>query len=244
MESGAIGTWTSLSDPASAETAASAGFDFVVIDTEHSPLGLETVTDCVRAAENGGAETVVRTPWNDPVRIKRLLDIGPSGLLVPMVDTAEEAETAVEAMRYPPEGIRGVAGARATGYGRNFEEYVTEGHRDVTLIPQLETETAVENADAIAAVEGVDALFVGPADLSASLGIVGQFDHPDLHDAIGTVLSAGESADVPVGTLGVDRDAIDALGTLDFDYLIAGTDASHLRAGQTRSLSAAEDALR
>ena len=243
MEPGAIGTWTSLSDPASAETAAAAGFDFVVIDTEHSPLGLETVTNCVRAVENGGADPVVRTPWNDPVRIKRLLDIGPAGLFVPMVDTAEEAKAAVEAMRYPPDGVRGVAGSRATGYGRNFEEYVTDTYRDVTLITQLETETAVENADAIAGTEGVDGLFVGPADLSASLGVIGQFDHPDLHDAIETVLSAGERTGVPVGTLGVDRDALEALGGLDFDYMIAGTDTSHLRSGQERSLSAAEDVL-
>ncbi len=244
MESGAIGTWTSLTDPASAEMAAGGGFDFVVIDTEHSPLGLETVANCLRGVENGGAEAVVRTPWNDPVRIKRLLDLGPSGLLVPMVNTAEEAQAAVDAMRYPPEGIRGVAGARACDYGRSFGEYVTETHRDVTLIPQLETETAVENVEEIVAVDGVDAIFVGPADLSASLGVVGEFDHPDLHDAIETVIEAGDAAGVPVGTLGPSPDRVELLGTLDFDYMIAGTDTSHLLSGQRESLAAAKDVIR
>ena len=243
MESGAIGTWTSLSDPASAEIAAGGGFDFVVVDTEHSPLGLETVANCVRAVENGGAAPVVRTPWNDPVRIKRLLDIGPAGLLVPMVNSAEEAEEAAAATRYPTDGIRGVAGARAADYGRNFDAYVREEHRDVTLIPQLETVTAVENAEAIASTDGVDALFVGPADLSASMGIVGEFDDPEFRENVETIIDAGRRADVPVGTLGTSPERIESLGALGFDYMIAGSDTSHLRSGLTQSLSAAEDVI-
>jgi 2-keto-3-deoxy-L-rhamnonate aldolase RhmA len=238
-----VGTWTSLSDPAVAEIAAGGGFDFVVVDTEHAPLGLETVADCLRAVEVNNVASVVRVPWNDPVRIKRLLDLGPDGLLVPMVETADEAREAVAATRYPPEGERGVAAARASGYGRDFESYVESGHRDLSLILQIESGAAVENAAAIAAVEGVDALFVGPADLSASLGVFGEWDHPELLAAIEAVLEAGDEAGVPVGTLGATPEEVRALGSLGFDYLLSGVDAAHLVAGQRRSLEAARDVL-
>lgn len=274
-----VGAWTSLTDPAVAEIAAGAGrrsagergFDFVVIDTEHAPLGLETVADCLRAvaagggsdgggaasetsrgegggtAETGGEagapEAIVRVPWNDPVRIKRLLDLGPDGLLVPMVNTAAEAREAVAATRYPPDGERGVAAARASDYGRNFEAYVRGDHRELTLVVQVETETAVRNSDAIAAVDGVDGLFVGPADLSASLGAFADWTDEAFLDAIETVVDAGEGADVAVGTLGATSEQVRALGSLGFDFVVAGVDVSHLVEGQRRALSAARDVL-
>jgi len=255
-----VGTWTSLSDPAVAEIAAGAGFDFVVVDTEHTPLGLETVADCLRAIDasetppEGGTResergakrpvsSIVRVPWNDPIRIKRLLDLGPDGLLVPMVDTAEEAREAVSATRYPPAGERGVAAARAADYGRNFESYVRGEHRDVSLLLQIESAEAVENAAEIAAVDGVNALFVGPADLSASLGVFAEWDDPELLAAVETVLSAGEAADVPVGTLGTTPEQVRALGSLGSDYMVAGADFTHLVEGQRRALAAAADVL-
>jgi len=241
---GTVGTWVSLADPSVAEIAAGEAFDFVVVDTEHTPLGLETVADCLRGidADNDTAG-VVRTPWNDPVRIKRLLDLGPDGLLVPMVESAAEARGAVGATRYPPEGDRGVAAARAADYGRNFESYVREDHRDVSVIVQIESETAVDNAADIAAVDGVDALFVGPADLSASLGVFAEWTDPAFLGAIETVIDAGESAGIPVGTLGTTPEQIQALGSLGFDYMVAGADFTHLVEGQKRSLEAAEDVL-
>lgn len=238
-----VGTWTSLSDPAVAELAAGAGFDFVVVDTEHAPLGLETVADCLRAVEAGGGESMVRVPWNDPVRIKRLLDLGPDALLVPMVDTAEEAREAVAATRYPPEGDRGVAAARAADYGRNFESYVETDHRDLSVVLQVESAEAVENAGDIAAVEGVDALFVGPADLSASLDVFAEWGDDAFLEAVEEVLEAGEAADVPVGTLGTTTEQIRALGSLGFDYLIAGADFTHLVEGQRRALEAADETI-
>ena len=238
-----VGTWTSLSDPAVAEIAAGAGFDFVVVDTEHTPLGLETVADCLRAVDANDGQSVVRVPWNDPVRIKRLLDLGPDGLLVPMVDTAEAAREAVAATRYPPEGERGVAAARAADYGRTFGSYVESDHRDLTLVLQVETGDAVENAADIAAVDGVDALFVGPADLSASLGVFAEWTDDVFLEAVETVLEAGEEAGVPVGTLGTTPEQIRALGSLGFDYIVAGADFTHLVEGQRRALEAAEETL-
>ena len=236
-----VGTWCTLGDPAVAELAAGGGFEFVVVDTEHTPLGLETVADCLRAVEAGGARSVVRVPWNDPVRIKRLLDLGPDGLLVPMVDDAGAARDAVAATRYPPDGDRGIAAARAADYGRRFEAYVESGHRDLTVAVQVESEAAVENAAEIAAVEGIDALFVGPADLSAALDCFGDWDAPAFRAGVETVLEAGESTGVPVGTLGTTPEEIRTFGDLGFDFLVAGVDFAHLVEGQRRALSAAQD---
>jgi 2-keto-3-deoxy-L-rhamnonate aldolase RhmA len=238
----AVGTWTSLSDPAVAEIAAGGGFDFVV-DTEHAPLGLETVADCLRAIDAAAGRSVVRVPWNDPVHIKRLLDLGPDGLLVPMVDTASAAREAVAATRYPPEGERGVAAPRAFGYGRDFEAYVEADHRDLAVVVQVETETAVENAADIASVDGVDAVFVRPADLSASLGVFAEWTHEAFANAVERVLAAGDAAGIPVGTLGTSPAEIRALGSLGFDYVVAGVDFAHLVAGQRRALAAAEDVV-
>lgn len=244
LEPGAIGTWTSLSDPAVAEMAAQSEFDFVVVDSEHTPLGLETVGNCLRAVEAGGSDAIVRVPWNDPVRIKRLLDLGPSGLLVPMVDDAQAAEAAVAATRYPPAGIRGVAGARASEYGRSMGSYFASEHAELTTIPQIETAEGVENCAAIAGVAGVDALFVGPADLSASLGVFGEWDHPEFRAAVETILAAGDDADIPVGTLATSPPRLEDVGSLGFDYLISGVDASMLVAGQKRAYDAAADVLK
>jgi 4-hydroxy-2-oxoheptanedioate aldolase len=239
----AVGTWCSLGDPAVAEIAAGGDVDFAVVDTEHAPLGLETVADCLRAVAARDCRSVVRVPWNDPVRIKRLLDLGPDGLLVPMVDDAAAAREAVAATRYPPEGVRGVAAARAADYGRDFESYVADGHRDLSVVVQIEREAAVENAADIAAVDGVDALFVGPADLSTSLGCFPDFGAPEFVAAVEAVLSAGETAGVPVGTLGTTPEGIRSLGSLGFDFLVAGADFTHLVEGQRRAVGTAEDVL-
>ena len=240
---GTVGTWCSLTDPAVAELAAGGDVDFVVVDTEHAPLGLATVADCLRGVAANDCAPVVRVPWNDPVRIKRLLDLGPDGLIVPMVDDADGARAAVAATRYPPEGVRGIAAARAADYGRRFESYVESGHRELSLLVQVESKAAVEHAAGIAAVDGVDALFVGPADLSAALGCFADWEAPPFLAAVETVLEAGEAVGVPVGTLGTTPEEVRSLGALGFDFLVAGFDAAHLIAGQRRAVGAAEDVL-
>jgi 2-keto-3-deoxy-L-rhamnonate aldolase RhmA len=239
-----VGTWASLADPAVPELLAPDA-DFVVLDTEHTPNSLETVADCARGvdAAPGEALPLARVAWNDPVRIKRLLDTGVAGVMVPMVESAEEAEAAVEACRYPPDGVRGIATARASEYGRNFESYVEHANEDVLTVLQVETAAGVENAADIAAVDGVDALFVGPADLSANLGVFGEWSHPDLVDAISTVLDAGAAADTPVGTLGSRPEEVRALGSLGFDFLIAGVDTAMLLDGVAAAVGAARETL-
>ena len=176
--------------------SASLGFDFLLIDTEHTTMSLETVENMVRAADaaDGEAPTVVRVPWNDPVRIKRVLDIGVDGVMVPMVESADEARELVSATRYPPEGKRGIAAGRAADYGLHFEEYVRNADGSILTVVQIETETGLANVDEIAAVDGVDALFVGPADLSGSLGVFAQWESDRLADAIDDVVEIGRAS--------------------------------------------------
>lgn len=238
------GTWLSIGHPAVAEISAGLGFDFVTIDTEHAPLSTETAENMLRAvdAADGETEAVVRVAWNDPVRIKRALDIGPAGVMIPMVETRADAEAAVDAIRYPPEGSRGLAGARASNYGRSFEAYVERANEDLLTIAQIESERAVANVGEIASVEGIDALLVGPADLSASLGAFGEHDSEVVVGAIGRVLDGAHAEDVPVGTLTTAADQIAWRVEQGFDFLITGVDAGHLIKGNLRAKEAYEDA--
>ncbi|SER39162.1 HpcH/HpaI aldolase family protein [Natrinema salaciae] len=226
----ALGTWVSIGHPAVVEAAARAGFDFVLVDTEHTELSLETVADLARAAAAAPGElgVVVRPAWNDPVRIKRILDIGVDGIMVPMIDTPEAAEELVRATRYPPDGDRGVASGRAAGYGQRFVQYVESGHRSLLTIAQIETPAGVDHAEDIAVVDGIDALFVGPADLSASLGVFAEWDAPKLDGAMARVVEAGANADAPVGTLTVREGDVADRVERGFDFQIAGKDMTTL----------------
>jgi len=162
------------------------------------------------------------------VRIKRILDIGVDGIMVPMIDTPDAAEELVRATRYPPDGDRGVASGRAAGYGQNFVDYVAEGHRSLLTIAQIETPTGVEHAAEIAATDGIDALFVGPADLSASLGVFAEWNAPELDEAMADVIDAGAAADAPVGTLTVRESDVADRVERGFDYQITGKDMTTL----------------
>lgn len=225
-----IGTWISIGDPAVVEINAALGFDFVLIDLEHTATSLETLANMIRAAEavSDTTEPIVRIPDNDPVTIKRVLDIGVRSIMIPMLNSRAEAESLVNSARYPPEGIRGIAGSRATDYGLNIEEYVSNANDSLFTIVQIETKQAVENVEAIAAIDGIDALFVGPADLSGSLDVFGQLKSPEFKDALDSVLMAGSNANVPVGTLAIQLDKIESLVRQNYDYFIVGKDANHL----------------
>jgi 4-hydroxy-2-oxoheptanedioate aldolase len=179
-----IGLWSSLSSNYSVEVIAGAGFDWLLLDTEHSPNDLESLLTQLQAAAPYPTHPVVRVPWNDMVMIKRVLDIGAQSLLVPYVSTPEEAAAAVSYTRYPPVGVRGVAGTtRASRFGR-VKDYATRAHEEICLLVQLETQRALDNLEAICAVEGVDGVFIGPADLHASLGHTGQIANPQVKPLI------------------------------------------------------------
>lgn len=178
-----IGFWTAMASPICAEICAGAGFDWLLIDGEHSPQTLPLVLAQLQAiAAYPDCHAIVRVPSSDPVTIKTHLDLGAQSLLVPMVDTAEEAAAIVEAAHYPPQGSRGIGGARAARWGR-YPGYVHEANAQIGLVVQIETTRALANIEAIAAVEGIDALFVGPADLAASMGHLGQPAHEEVQQA-------------------------------------------------------------
>src|SRR5437016_2046824 len=179
-----IGLWSSLCSNVAAEVIASAGFDWILVDTEHAPNELPMVFSQLQALVGGTAAPVVRPAWNDLVLLKRLLDVGAQNLLIPYVQTIEEARAAVAATRYPPAGIRGVAVShRASRYGR-LRDYLKRSGEEICLLVQIETRVALQSIEAIAAVEGVDGLFIGPSDLAAALGHLGEPNHPEVRAAI------------------------------------------------------------
>jgi 4-hydroxy-2-oxoheptanedioate aldolase len=179
-----IGLWSSLCSNLAAEVIAGSGFDWILIDTEHAPNELPTVFNQLQALVGGTAAAVVRPAWNDLVLMKRLLDVGAHNLLIPYVQTAGEARAAVAATRYPPQGVRGVAVApRANRYGRVKDYYKRIGD-ELCVLVQIETRLALQNLEAIAAVEGIDGLFIGPSDLAAALGHLGEPGHPEVRSAI------------------------------------------------------------
>jgi 2-keto-3-deoxy-L-rhamnonate aldolase RhmA len=232
-----VGNWLSLDSPTIAEVYAELGTDFVLIDTEHTPLSLETVAETVRAvdAASTGTDAVVRVPDANPTRIKRVLDLGVDGLMVPMVETADAARAVVEATRYPPEGARGVGVGRANRYGLEIAERLESAGDRLTTIVQIETGEGVDNAAAIAAVDGVDSLFVGPADLSASFGSFGDWTDERFEGAVGRVIDASHDAGLPAGTLAIGDEQIERWAGYGFDYVIVGYDVGYLIEGSRRA---------
>ena len=192
-----IGLWSSLSSSYTVEVIAGAGFDWILLDTEHSPSDLENLLTQLQAAAPYPTHPVVRVPWNDMVTMKRVLDIGAQSLLIPYVQTADEARSAVANTRYPPAGVRGVAGTtRATRFGR-VKDYAKRAHEEICVLVQVETQSALDQIEAIAALDGVDGIFIGPADLHASLGHTGEIANPEvkplIDDAIRRIRKAGKA---------------------------------------------------
>lgn len=179
-----IGLWSSLCSNIGAEVIAGCGFDWIVVDTEHSPNEVPNVLAQLQAMAVGTAMPVVRPAWNDPVIIKRILDVGAVSLLIPFVQNAEEARRAVAATRYPPAGIRGVATtARASRFAR-IKDYLRRANDEMCVLVQVETRSALDHLEEIAAVPGVDGVFIGPSDLAAAFGQLGNPGHPDVQAAI------------------------------------------------------------
>ncbi|HVK07229.1 MAG TPA: aldolase/citrate lyase family protein [Gemmataceae bacterium] len=198
-----VGPIVTLASPEVSELFALAGFDWVWLDLEHAPLSLAAVRQHLQAVA-GRAGTVVRVPWNDEVHIKQVLDLGCDGVIVPQVKTADEARRAVAAAKYPPAGVRSVGISRAHQYGLAHREYVQTANDRVTVMLQIEHVDALPHVADILAVPGVDAIVVGPYDLSASLGRPGQFAHPDVAAAIGEMAAACTARGTPWGAFAPD----------------------------------------
>lgn len=237
--------WITMMEPAIAEITADIGYEVAFIDTEHTTATLKEVENVVRGLEaRGDTDAIVRVPSNDPIYLKRVLDIGIQGVMVPMIETAEQAEAVVNATRYPPEGTRGTGAGRAQSYGSNMAEYVESADEQLLRIVQVETPRAVDNVAEIAAVDGIDALFVGPVDLSTGLGDLGNTESDAFVEAVDTVLAAGAAEDKPVGTLATSEQDIEYYEKLGFDWQIVGVDVLLLRERTSDVLSTHEDVVR
>ncbi|WP_296425930.1 aldolase/citrate lyase family protein [Yoonia sp.] len=223
-----IGLWVSLAHHYAAEVVAGAGYDWLVVDMEHAPGDVLTTLGQLQAIASYPSTAIVRTPWNDPVMVKRLLDIGARGILFPMVQSAEEAAQAVAATRYPPHGVRGVAGAiRGNRFGRMTDYYARVDTETCVLI-QLETQSAIDQAAHIASVNGVDGIFFGPADIAADMGLIGQPMHADVWARIMPAARKLMDLGVPVGTLVTDPGFAAKLFNDGFTFVACGTDTGLL----------------
>lgn len=201
-----IGSWISLGHPGIAEILSRAGFDWVVVDLEHSVIPIDMAADLIRVIDLSGSSPIVRLTSNQSDQIKRVMDAGAHGVIFPMVNTVEEAQKAVSAMKYAPDGHRGVGLARAQGYGARFKEYFEWQKYESLLIVQIEHKNALEELESILKVSGVDGLFIGPYDLSCSMGIPGQFDHPQYKTAIDFILTTAKKLSIPAGIHIVEPD--------------------------------------
>jgi 2-dehydro-3-deoxyglucarate aldolase/4-hydroxy-2-oxoheptanedioate aldolase len=222
-----IGTLLSISAPQVPELIAMAGFDWVFIDMEHSAMSLESVQNALQIME-GKILTIVRVPSNDEVWIKRVLDTGCDGILVPMVNSADEAKKVVQASKYPPEGRRSVGLARAHKYGASFKEYVVNANKDILVIIQCEHKDAVKNFDDILKVNGIDSVFIGPYDLSASMGLTGQISHPDIQASITMVKEKCRKAGMPYGIYSSGTDDMILEIKTGCTFLLTGVDSNML----------------
>jgi 2-keto-3-deoxy-L-rhamnonate aldolase RhmA len=233
-----IGTWISSASPIVAEAMGHAGFDWGVVDMEHAPLDMMNVLHLLQALGNTRMLGVVRVPWNDAVMVKRVLDAGATSVLFPFVQSPAEARRAVAATRYPPQGQRGMSGmSRASKFG-TVPNYLKTADAGIGVIVQLETPAALAQLEDIAAVEGVDAIFVGPVDLSASMGHVGQFTHPAVMQAMDDAARRCKALGKPIGTVGGTPDVVTQYRAMGYDYLAIGSDMGLLMSGAMAAVRA------
>jgi 4-hydroxy-2-oxoheptanedioate aldolase len=232
------GTFLNLGSSLTAEIAARCGFDWLMLDQEHGPGSEETLLQQLHAVSASGAATIVRIANNEPARFKRVLDLGAGGVMVPYVSTEAEARAAVASVRYPPHGQRGVSRFnRAAGFGQDFDDYYAHGHERLVTMAQIETPESLANLDAIAAVDGVDVLFIGPLDLTTNMGIQGQFDHPLFVDARHAVAAAARKAGKAAGILATAQNQIPMLRSEGFSVMAFGSDGGAVTAGLRQTLT-------
>ncbi len=237
-----LGTWIQIGHPASAEILARAGFDWVCVDLEHGGIDPETMTNIFRTLDGFDCVPVARLPLNDPIWIHRTLDAGARGLIIPMVKTAAEADAAVREAKYPPRGVRGFGYSRANMHGVDFDDYIATANDEIAMVMQIEHKDAIGNLDAILEVDGVDGLFIGPLDLSGSMGLTGQMTHPDVVAALDTYRDACARHNATAGMHVVrptPQNVQDAIAE-GYTLIALGVDTVFLDAGAASSLRAAQ----
>ena len=201
-----IGSWITLGHPSIAEIMATAGFDWLVLDMEHSVLELSEIQMLIQVLDMQKCPAIVRLTSNHPDQIKRVMDAGANGIMVPMIKSAADAESAVQSVYYPPRGKRGVGLARAQGYGAEFQQYRDWLEKNAVIVAMIEHIDAVNTIDSILSVDGIDAYIIGPYDLSGSMGHIGELNHPEVASAIEKVLEAGKRLGKPGGIHVVEPD--------------------------------------
>lgn len=225
-----IGCWSSLASPITAEVLGLAGFDWILFDGEHSPNDVLSFIPQLMALKDSPSAPVVRPQWNDTVQIKRLLDAGFYNFLIPFVQSADEARAAVAATRYPPQGVRGISvSQRSNRYGtvKDYQQIIND---NIAVMVQIESRKGLEAIDEICAVEGVDGIFIGPSDLSAGLGYLGQPLHPEVQAAMQTIIASARAAGKPIGILApVEADARRYL-EMGISFVAVGSDLGVFRA--------------
>lgn len=241
----ALGAWITIQHPDVAELMSTLPFDWLLFDMEHSPAEIYSINMMLPALNGTDITPLIRVPWNDMVVIKRALDIGAQGLLIPYVSTKEEAENAVKFSRYPPRGLRGIGPRRATRYGSiPATEYYEKFEEELLIGVQIETEDGVKNSEDIASVEGVDFLFIGPNDLSASLGVFNKLDDPKFQNAVDRVLEACENSGKAPGIM--CRGSEDAIAWMErgFRFLAIAHDFSTLRRAYMNALKEVRERMK
>jgi len=238
------GCWLNLGSPVTAEIVGRAGFDWVLIDIEHGAGSAGTVLHQIQAVASTPAAPIVRVESHARQRVHRVLDLGAEGIMCPRINTPAEAEELVRALRYPPEGVRGVATmVRATGFGQDFTSYHRDQADNLVGILQIETPEVLNHLDAIAALDGIDVLFIGPADLSMALGIFGQFDHPRFREALRATVNAAAKAGKAAGILIFDPEDFARYHEMGMRFIACGADATFVANG-ARATASRIDALR
>lgn len=223
-----VGSWLSVAHPTIAEVMGQAGFDWLIVDMEHGIVGIEALHSLVLATYTTSASPLVRVPWNEPVIIKQVLETGAMGLLIPQISSARDVESAIRSARYPPQGIRGIGCQRAAGFGAWFEEYLDHANEQLLIAVQIETVSALENLSEILAVEGLDLIFIGANDLSASMGFFNQPGHSRVQETIDQVLTAACQAKIPVGLMASDADDAKRRIKQGFQFVGVGSDVGLL----------------
>jgi len=230
------GAWCNLASSLTTEMAARMGFDWILIDQEHGPGNNITLLQQIQAIGGRPCAPIVRVAWNERPRFKRALDLGAAGIMVPYVETADDAATAITYLRYPPEGLRGVAASpRATGFGMDFPSYFSQANQQLLTVTQIETGVAVKNARQIAAVDGVDVLFVGPLDLSISVNMPERFDDENYRTLLRSVATSAREAGKAAGILLPSDSLIEMVYEMGYRFVAIGSDGGFVMEGMKNS---------